>query len=110
MTIETRRGTGHTTVRYPLGPATALPELAPEGSGPRKSGRAYWRGTSLVTEGTSTIQGQTVSIRETRTLDGAGAEMTLETLLVVQHGYTLKGAQNYGAAKDVYRKTVPPRD
>ena len=113
ITIETQRGTARTTVRYPIGPATAPQPPAPpstaQASAPRPAGRAYWSGASLVTDGTTTIQGQTVSVRETRTLDAAGAEMTVETLLVVQHGYTFKGAQNYGTAKDVYRKVTPPQ-
>ena len=46
----------------------------------------------------------------TRSLAASGAEMTVETLLVVQHGYSFKGGQNYGAAKDVYRKVVPPQE
>jgi hypothetical protein len=33
--------------------------------------------------------------------------MTVETLVVVQHGYTIRGAQNFGAAKDVYRRAAP---
>ena len=53
------------------------------------------------------MQGQTVSVRETRTLNASGDEMTVQTLLVVQHGYSFKGARNYGASKDVYRRAVP---
>jgi hypothetical protein len=109
ITIETRRGTASSVARYPIGPPTAPLQTAPAQGEARPAGRAYWAGASLVTEGQSAIQGQTVSTRETRTLDASGAEMTLETLLVVQHGYTLKGAQNYGAAKDVYRRVAPPR-
>jgi hypothetical protein len=30
--------------------------------------------------------------------------MLVETVLVVQHGYTLKGTQNYGAGKDVFTR------
>ena len=53
------------------------------------------------------MQGQTVSVRESRTLDATGTEMTVQTLLIVQHGYSFRGARNYGAAKDVYRKVTP---
>lgn len=105
VTIETRRGTASSRVRYPIGSVSAA-----DASGARAGSRAYWDGSSLVTEGTRTVQGQTVSIRETRSLDASGAEMTLDTLLVVQHGYSFRGAQNYGAAKDVYRKVVAPRE
>ena len=37
-------------------------------------------------------------------LDPSGDEMTVETLLVVEHGYTLRGAQNYANGKDVYKR------
>jgi hypothetical protein len=30
--------------------------------------------------------------------------MSIETLLVVEHGYSLRGAQTYGSGKDVYRR------
>ena len=49
--------------------------------------RAYWDGAKMVTEGTGNIQGQTVSIRETRSLNDAGTEMTVESLIIVEHGY-----------------------
>ncbi len=48
-----------------------------------------------------------MSVRETRTLDESRAEMTVETLLVVQHGYSFRGARNYGASKDVFRRVTP---
>lgn len=104
VTIETQRGMARSTARYVIGAATTPPSAAQPRTDDRPAGRAYWTGASLVIEGLRTVQGQTVSVRETRTLDRTGTEMTLETLLVVQHGYTLKGAQNYGAAKDVYRR------
>lgn len=109
VTIETRRGTARDTVTYPIGPPDARPAPPPAAAAPdaKRAARAYWSGRSLVTEGLRTIQGQTVSLRETRTLNPAGTEMTLQSLLVVQHGYTLKGAQNYGSATDIYRRVSP---
>ena len=71
------------------------------------SGRAYWNGAALVTEGTRLVQGQTVATRETRTLSPDGAEMTVEVVVIVQHGYSMRGGKNYGTARDVYRRTVP---
>ncbi len=109
VTIETLRGSARSTARYAIGPATAPQQPLPAQGEARPAGRAYWMGAALVTEGQSTIQGQTVSVRETRSLDATGTTMTLQTLLVVQHGYTLKGAQNYGAATDVYRRVAPQR-
>jgi hypothetical protein len=105
VAIETRRRAGVSRAIYPLVSAAAAERLAkPTG------GRAYWDGDSLVTEGNRVVQGQTVSVRETRSLDGSGTEMTVRTLLVVQHGYTFKGAQNYGAATDVYRRVAAPQN
>jgi hypothetical protein len=63
---------------------------------------AYWDGTKLVTETSRNISGQTVSYKQTRSLNAAGTEMTVETITIVQHGYTITGGQNYGTAKDVY--------
>lgn len=105
VTIETRRGTASSQARYSIGSVSA-----PDSAGARGASRAYWSGSSLVTEGARTVQGQTVSVRETRSLDASGSEMTVDTLIVVQHGYSFRGGQNYGAAKDVYRKAAPPRE
>jgi hypothetical protein len=66
--------------------------------------RAFWDGVKLITEGTSTIQGQTVSIKETLSLNAAGTEMIVESLVIVQHGYSFGGTRNYGSAKDVYTR------
>ena len=74
------------------------------GASPSVLARAYWDGPKLVTEGAINIQGQTVSTRETLWLNGAGSELTVERLVVVQHGYSFRGAQNYGTAKDVYKR------
>ena len=102
LTIETRRrlSTGRTV--YTIGDAGT-----PAGAVPPAGPRAFWEGAALVTEAARTVQGQTVSVRESRTLDATGSEMTVQTLLIVQHGYSFRGARNYGAAKDVYRKVTP---
>lgn len=68
--------------------------------------RAYWEGLKLVTEGAGNVQGQTVSVREARTLNVSRTEMTIESTVTVQHGYTLKGSKNYATAKDVYTRTA----
>jgi hypothetical protein len=66
--------------------------------------RAYWIGDTLVGETARNINDQTVQTEERRTLDPTGKEMTVETTLIVQHGYTLKGTQNHTTAKDVFKK------
>jgi hypothetical protein len=102
IAIETQRKLSTSRTVYVIG-ARSAPADASKIAEPR----AYWDGATLVTEAARTVQGQTVSVRETRSLDAAGAEMTVQTLLVVQHGYSFKGARNYGAAKDVYRRATP---
>jgi hypothetical protein len=68
--------------------------------------RAYWDGLKLVTEGAGNVQGQTVSVREARTLNASRTEMTIESTVTVQHGYTFRGAKNYATAKDIYTRTA----
>ena len=50
------------------------------------------------------VNGQTVRTKEVRVLEAAGTEMSVDTLLVVEHGYSQRGAQNYGSGKDIYKK------
>jgi hypothetical protein len=66
--------------------------------------RAYWDGTRLVVERGGTISGQTVSSRQALTLNADGSEMTVERLVIVQHGYSLRGARNYATVKDVFTR------
>ena len=101
LTIETKRGEQVETVKYVIEAAPGSPLVI--GAGTR---RAYWDGPRLVTEGAGNVQGQTVSIRATRTLNAAATEMTMEATVAVQHGYTLRGAQTYAKVKDVYTRTV----
>lgn len=104
VSIQTKRRAGATTATY-----TITAPKAPEAAGPAAGGRAFWDGAVLVTEGTRVVQGQTVSVRERRALDATGNEMSVETLVVVQHGYSFRGGQNFGAAKDVYRRAPAPQ-
>jgi hypothetical protein len=46
-----------------------------------------------------------VSIKEACELNADASELTVETTVVVQHGYTMKGAKNYASLKDVFTKT-----
>jgi hypothetical protein len=60
-----------------------------------------------VTETQRTISGQTVTVKEVRSLGPGGADMTVETTVIVQHGYSMSGAKNYSNSKDVFTKTRP---
>ena len=67
----------------------------------------YWDGAKLVTETVSDVNAMTVRNKAIYTLEAGGAELTVESLTVVEHGYTLRGAQSYGSGKDVFKKVAP---
>ena len=83
---------------YALGPAPKAPS-EPLGAGHQ---RAYWDGNRLVVERGGTISGQTVSSKQILTLDPNQSEMIVERLVIVHHGYTLRGTPNYATVKDVF--------
>jgi hypothetical protein len=91
------------SVSYPIIAAPKLPADPVAGD----ERRAYWDGAGrLVVERGGTISGQTVSSRQALALNADGSEMTVERLVIVQHGYTLKGAKNYASAKDVFTRVA----
>jgi hypothetical protein len=63
----------------------------------------YWDGDRLILETHQTIQGKTVTAREVLTLTSAD-QMTVERVVEVEHGYTMKGAKNSSSAKDVFTR------
>ncbi|HJZ73980.1 MAG TPA: hypothetical protein VKE51_19710 [Vicinamibacterales bacterium] len=95
LEIATTRDGRTATIAYKL---DGSPSPIPGGSA-----TSHWEGATLVTETVRDIQGQTVTTKESRRLNDKG-EMLVDTVLVVQHGYTLKGTQNYGAGKDVFTR------
>jgi hypothetical protein len=95
--IETTRTRGSSVVTYKL-----------DGSEikiPGGTAKTHWDGSMLVTEAVRDVQGQTVTTKETRRLSADGKEMLVETMLVVQHGYSLRGTPNYGAGNDTFVRT-----
>jgi hypothetical protein len=96
LRVETTRANKTTAVVYTLDGA--------DNKIPTGTARTHWDGETLVTETVRDVNGATVTTKETRTLASGGAEMHVETTLVVQHGYSLKGTPNYGAGKDVYTR------
>lgn len=86
------------SVTYPIVPAPKMP-AEPLGNGQQ---RAYWDGNRLIVERGGAISGQTVSTKQTLTLSPDQSELTVERLVVVQHGYTLKGTNNFATVKDVF--------
>ena len=102
--IETNRGSQKENVLYPLTKSRASGSAAPGSSGQPE---AYWDGDRLVTETQRTVSGQTVTVKEVRSLGPGGVDMTVETTVIVQHGYSMPGAKNYGNSKDVFVKSKP---
>jgi hypothetical protein len=88
----------YTMVEPPKKPATTAD---PPAAGVK---RAYWLNNKLVLERGGTINGQTVSMTQLLSLDPATNELVVERLVVVQHGYTLKGTPNYATVKDVFAR------
>ncbi len=91
------------SVAYPFIATPKVPADPPSGD----ERRAYWDGARLVLERGGTISGQTVSSRQALTLNAEGTEMTVDRLVIVQHGYTLRGARNYAEVRDVFTRVTP---
>jgi hypothetical protein len=102
--IETTRGSAPeaitSTATYEFGDPERAATIGVTSAG----SLAFWEGTTLVTAGVTTVQGQTVRTRERRVLDPGRGEMRVESLLIVEHGYTLEGTNNYGKAEDVFTR------
>ena len=98
ITIETQTG-GKTTTRTFAFEASKHPASETISAGHK---HASWDGTILVSEDVGEISGQTVSYRQLRYLNGPGTEMTVESVTIVQHGYSMQGGKNYKTTKDVY--------
>ena len=97
--LETRiNNDAPVTSTYLLGPAPKLPADA-LGAGQQ---RAYWDGKRLIVERGGAISGQTVSSTQALTLSPDRSEMIVERTVIVQHGYTLRGTNNYATVKDVF--------
>jgi hypothetical protein len=103
LTVDIRRGPRTSTLVYRIYPKRLIGAPA-DGA---LAHRAFWEGDRLVTETIQTIQGQTVITEETRALLPGGREMQVDRIVKVEHGYTLRGAQSYNAAKDVFVRSVP---
>ena len=98
ITIETQTG-GKTSTRTFAFEASKHPASETLSAG---HSHASWDGTILVNEAIGEISGQTVSYRQLRYLNGPGTEMIVESVTIVQHGYSLQQGKNYSTAKDVY--------
>jgi hypothetical protein len=68
-----------------------LPDWVKAGAPDEQAGTFRWNGPQLVTNLTTYINKQAVTLEETRSLNPAGTEMTVKVTLVVQHGYQSGG-------------------
>jgi hypothetical protein len=100
--IEAMRGTEKENVLYPLTKSRAFSTSDAPGQA-----EAYWEGDQLITVTQRSVSGQTVTVKEARALSPSGADMTVETTVIVQHGYSMPGAKTYGTSKDVFTKAKP---
>jgi hypothetical protein len=83
--IDTTRSGRTESVRYLPAAAKAV------GTGGELLGSFRWEGPKLVTRLVTDVNKQAVTIEEARSLDPAGKEMTVEMMLVVEHGYQSGG-------------------
>jgi phage baseplate assembly protein gpV len=69
--------------------------------------QARWSADAVITDALVNVRGQSVTVQQTRRLNPDGNEMTVESVVNVQHGYTLSGAQTYSTLKEVFVKVKP---
>jgi hypothetical protein len=102
ITIDITRGkkayplTFAVLAKPPAGPPDVIP-----------TARAYWQDDRLVTELAQNISNQTLITREEWSLGSGGRELTVERLVRVEHGYTIRGGQSYNTARDIFVRTTP---
>lgn len=94
LRIATTTARGTTEVSYAFATADRRP--------PPGLPVARWQGDALLTEAIRNIRGQSVSVQQTRRLDNDGREMIVESVVNVQHGYSVSGAKTYGTGRDVF--------
>ena len=82
--IDTTRNGRTESVRY-------LPVSAQATGGGEIVGAFRWDGPKLVTRLVTDINKQAITVEEVRTLNPSGREMTVEVMLVVEHGYQSGG-------------------
>jgi hypothetical protein len=112
MTLNIQQGAGDVRLEWVSGTDKPMVTVYPIGPMPKQPAEplgadailAYWDGPRLVLERGGAISGQTVSMKQSLTVDPQSHELILERLVIVQHGYTLKGTKNYATVKDVFAK------
>ena len=106
LQIVSMRGAIHELVQFRFGPANALRARAP-GSREHVGVILTWEGDELFTATPTNINDTAVTVVEQRRLNHEGTEMTVETRVDVEHGYTGTTQNSSPRVKDVYVKKAP---
>jgi len=98
--IHTVRNQDDAFMRYSLEP------ISPTDSFETRMGRLEWTGAVLVTYTPVHINSMALVVLEKRTVSADSTEMTVETMVTVQHGY--EAGNNYSSPiKDIYTRQSP---
>lgn len=92
--IETQTPRGASTDTYRFG---AVADVTSPGAA-----AARWSGNVMLADAVRDIGGQSVTVHRTFTLSNDGRELTIESAVNVQHGYSMSRGKVYGAGKDVF--------
>jgi hypothetical protein len=88
--------------------STEVAQFRADGAAPGAEGAvARWRSDVLVIDAVRDIRGQSVTVQQAMSMNPDKNELTIESTVNVQHGYTLSGAKVYGAGKDVFVRVAP---
>jgi hypothetical protein len=114
LNIQTEADGRRDSIEYPFLETQPAREVTgtsgPSGAPPIQQAFAQWKDGRLETTANLDINNQAVTRTESHSLDASGREMTVETVLVVHHGYESNGGaptSNRNALKDVYVRRQP---
>jgi hypothetical protein len=90
------------------GTTTEVAQFRTDDNGPAAGmASARWRSNNtLVIDAVRDIRGQSVTVQQAMMLSPTGNELTIESTVNVQHGYSLSRGKVYGAGRDVFVRTA----
>jgi hypothetical protein len=97
--IETQTPRGTSTDTYQFGHGTDVTSPGPA--------VARWSGDVMLADAVRDIRGQSVTVHRMFRLSKDGRELTIESTVNVQHGYSMSRGKVYGAGKDVFVRVQP---
>jgi hypothetical protein len=68
---------------------------------------ARWSKDVLLADAVRDVRGQSVTVHQTFRLSADGRELTIESAVNVQHGYSMSRGKVYGSGRDVYVRVQP---